>query len=484
MVVMKQVMVAEQLAKLRIEKDVETVYTDISDEQVEGYYSKFDLATKFSTQMAREDATIFSRYMLGVTPYVYQDLFLNDYTNRIAVCCGRQVGKSTMTAIRALHKAIFFPDQRVIVFSKNIDQAKKLLSEIRNLIFKGDQHFGQFVKTKNVFSLKIDDTKPNNTQQITFKNGSYIKSLPATDGARGETADMLILDEAAFMEDDIFEKVIEPMVLHSGGQIILITTPNGMRGFFYEVFDPFEKKDKHDYSRYWFPSVICPNEFVQDMVLRKATDIHTDELSFRQEYLAEFKSDKSAYFPGRLIDPSIDPYGELLETDSDDVYCGVDWGKQMDQSVVIIVRKKDDEVRVIHCKSFPLKTNYKDIIDYVGGLRQRFKIRKIVADRGAGGAQIDDMLNKGWQVEGFSFTIQSKLEVYSNIKRLLERKELKIPKLLTPLINEMRAFQYELTVHGNMKLHHPPRGHDDYLDALVLACKPLNTNNKMRMYLI
>lgn len=481
---MNKIALAKRLEELNIELDPETKYTEITDEQIETYYQKFNMKDEFTTQMARDDPTFFARYMLGITPYIYQDIFLNDKSKLIAVCCGRQVGKTMMTAIRALHQAIFFPDKRVIVFSKNMDQAKKLLSEIRNLIYKGDAHFGQFIKTKHVFSLKIDDTRPNNTQQISFTNGSYVKSLPATDGARGESADLLILDEAAFMEDDIFEQVIEPMVTHTGGAIILITTPNGMRGFFYDYFDPFNKKEKHVYSRYWFPSVVCPNPFVQEMVERKVNDPSTDELSFRQEYLAEFRSDKTAYFPGKLVDPAIDYEGELVDTDMDEVYAGVDWGKQKDQSVVIIIKKKDDEVRIIHCKDFPLQTSYKDIIDYIGGLRNRFKIRKITADRGAGEAQISEMEDRGWQVEGFSFSIQSKLEIYSNLRRLLERKELKIPKVLVRLINEMRAFQYEMTAHGNMKLHHPPKGHDDFLDALVLACRPLSSKTNIKIHVI
>lgn len=458
-----------------------TDYTRITPEQEELYWEKFTVKGEFKMQLAREDPTKFAYYMMGFKPYDYQDLFLNDKSRFKIVCIGRQAGKTTMTAVQALHRAFFFPNTRVVVFSRNDSQSKRLLSQIRDFMEMGDRHMSSIVKTKNLFTAQIDGSKPNNTSQISLKNGSVIKSLPATDGARGESADIAILDEAAFMEEDVFEKVIEPMITHTGGDMILLSTPNGQRGFFYDIFDPNNTGRHPEYSKYWFPSTICPEETVKAYVEQKR--VSADRLTFGQEYLAEFTSSKSSYFKNEHIEKCLSEDLEWQDSEVRDCYMGVDWGKKNDQTVIAIVTKDEDYVKLIYLHAFPLNTNYKDVIDAIGDLKKRFNINKIVADYGAGDAQISEIESRGWHVEGFAFSIKSKLQIFSNLKRMMEKDRLKFPRD-KELIDEMRAFEYEITVHGNMKLHHPTGGHDDRLDALALACKDYDNPQSTAVYLV
>jgi len=51
------------------------------------------------------DPVAFSEIFLKFKPYPYQVAFLRDNSPRIVACCGRQVGKTTLTAIKALHFA-------------------------------------------------------------------------------------------------------------------------------------------------------------------------------------------------------------------------------------------------------------------------------------------------------------------------------------------------------------------------------------------
>lgn len=458
-------------------------YTTITESEIETYHEKFLSTDKVSSKATREDPSLFAYYMLGFKPYDYQDKFLNDGGRFKIVCIGRQAGKTTMTAVDAIHKALYNKNYRVVVFSRNEAQSKKLIGMIREFIMMGDAHMKKVLKSgrANFFSEQIDSQRPNNTQQISFRNGSTLISLPATDGARGYTADHIILDEAAFMDEEIFEQVIEPMITHSGGSMTMLSTPNGQKGFFYSIFDP-NKTGRHDeYSKYWFPSTICPEPTVQSFVEQKR--VSADSLTFNQEYMALFTSSKSTYFKEDHIQKTLSEELEFQDSYAGPCFMGVDWGKKDDQSVISIVTKEDDYYKLIYMHAFPKNTNYKDVIDQVGELKKRFMVTKITADYGAGDAQINDMEDRGWHVEGFNFSLQSKLKIYSFLKRLMEREKFKMPNDKA-MINEMRAFEYEITTHGNMKLHHPKGGHDDRLDSLVLALKNYDQQVAVGLYLV
>lgn len=63
---------------------------------------------------------------------------------------------------------------------------------------------------------------------IQLKNGSRIIALPCgPDGAtlRGFTADLVVMDEAAFMPEDVIASVIFPMLATTNGTAIMLSTP-------------------------------------------------------------------------------------------------------------------------------------------------------------------------------------------------------------------------------------------------------------------
>lgn len=57
--------------------------------------------------------------------------------------------------------------------------------------------------------------------------------MPATDSTRGFTADILILDEAAYIGDEEIAAIL-PMRNKITGRLIAISTPNLREGWFYE----------------------------------------------------------------------------------------------------------------------------------------------------------------------------------------------------------------------------------------------------------
>jgi len=152
----------------------------------------------------------------------WQRDLLNDKSRRILLNCHRQSGKSTLVAIKALHRALFWDDQLIILVSPVLEQSSELLLKIKKYI----QNIPQYKDRVNV----------NNQLSLSFDNGSRIKTLPASNwNIRGSTANLIIVDEAAGIPDEIFG-VLTPMLLTTKGQMIVLSTPRGKHGKFYEYY--------------------------------------------------------------------------------------------------------------------------------------------------------------------------------------------------------------------------------------------------------
>lgn len=97
----------------------------------------------------------------------------------------RQVGFSTLLQGYALFRALFFPNQKIVVVSINQEEAKEFLEKM------------EFIYLNLPVWLRTQKTE-DNKQKIKYKNGSTLRCLPNTPNAgRGASLSLLILDEFA-----------------------------------------------------------------------------------------------------------------------------------------------------------------------------------------------------------------------------------------------------------------------------------------------
>jgi hypothetical protein len=119
----------------------------------------------------------------------------------------------------AMHQAIYVPGSLILVFAPAMRQSKELYRKMQELYVGA----GEPVKTETETKLEME-----------LVNGSRIISLPGKEGTvRGfSNAALLIVDEASRVPDEMYQ-AIRPMILASGGRIVLLSTPHGKRGFFH-----------------------------------------------------------------------------------------------------------------------------------------------------------------------------------------------------------------------------------------------------------
>jgi len=157
---------------------------------------------------------------LGFQPDAFQTQILTESNSRIMILGPRQSGKSTAVAVRVLFEAMAHDYALILLASASSRQSGQIMEKARKM-----------AQTLDCRLLP----PPSKCDGFTLENGSQIVSLPdSQETIRGFSAPRLIVvDEAAFASPEVF-KALEPMMSVSGGTIILLSTPNGQTGYFYE----------------------------------------------------------------------------------------------------------------------------------------------------------------------------------------------------------------------------------------------------------
>ena len=152
----------------------------------------------------------------------------------VCVLASRQCGKTTITTIYALWNTCFFDDQRVIIVANKENTAINIFKRIRmayemlpNYLKPGVKEYGK--------------------TGVTFANGSSIGiSTTTSTAARGDTASILCIDEAAFIDphfmDEFWKSVIPIVSSGKKTKIFMVSTPNGSSNKFYEIYSGAEKE--------------------------------------------------------------------------------------------------------------------------------------------------------------------------------------------------------------------------------------------------
>ena len=213
----------------------------------------------------------FARELLGFEPDAAQAQLLEAKDRYVILNCHRQWGKTTITAVHAVHRALSRPGQTIVILSLTLPQAQVLASRCR-----------MFARKMGV-PVKSDATKEH---AMVFPNGSVIFPLPAVaDRVRGYTANLLIVDEAACVKDEVFAAAT-PMLAATNGDSWLLSTPKGRQGFFYEA-----RVAKDTIGEPWrrIAAAARTNGRVSVELLERERGWKTEE-EFRKEFECEFAS--------------------------------------------------------------------------------------------------------------------------------------------------------------------------------------------------
>jgi hypothetical protein len=232
------------------------------------------------------DPVVFAREALGFEADEWQKTLLRTTAPQVILNCSRQSGKSTATAIKGLHRGIFSPGSLILLISPSLRQSKELFTKVTN-----------YLKALQPVQVLQED----NRLSCTLENGSRIVSLPGDPATcRGFSSPAMILcDECAFTSDELF-MAIRPMMAVSRGQLILMSTPFGRRGVFFDTW----QSGGDAWQRISVPATDCPR--ITEAFLKGERE-SMSEWRFRQEYMCEFVETVDQIFSYDVIRNAFDP---------------------------------------------------------------------------------------------------------------------------------------------------------------------------------
>lgn len=328
-------------------------------------------------------------------PYDYQERFLADDSPRRLILKARQVGMSNVVAIEALHKSVTRPDRMILMVSRNGRLAQQLITYCRTAL-SGMRELPKLVQ--------------ENLSELAFANGSRIVSLPAGPSAgRGFPASDVYLDEFAFLEyaDLIYEAIVP--TLGPGGQLSILSTPNGRANLFFRLWHGLEGGEWSKHEVHWSH---CPR---YDEAWAASMRANMTRQSFAQEYDLDFVSSGDAVFDAD--DLAACRVGHIGDPIGCDRYVTAwDIGRRQDHTVGTTIGRRAGVWHVV---------KYERFLEPYPVVQQRIELRArefrgihLVESNGVGDPVIE---NLNVNVEPFQTTTKSKVQAVQALQLLIQQ---------------------------------------------------------------
>lgn len=246
-------------------------------------------------------------FLPHVYPYQYE-LFEKFQKHRFNIgLLARQSGKTTAVAVFALWYATFFRDKNIGIVSNKEKIAKMILDRLKRM-YEGLPNW-----------LKPGVSEYQKTG-VTFDNGSRITTSATTpDAFRGETLNLLICDEFAFvhrnMAKDFWSANYPTISASQTSKVIIISTPNGLGNLFHQLYMKAEKEENEFmHTRVTWRKV--PGRDM-DWAKRELANLGSKQ-KFKQEHEVEFLGSASTVIDPDVLADIITKYKNPIRTELED----------------------------------------------------------------------------------------------------------------------------------------------------------------------
>ena len=393
---------------------------------------------------------------LGYRPHPGQELVHSSTATRRALACGRRWGKTVAAAMECVAAALEPGPTRAVgwIVAANYELSRRVFDEVA-LAFMRHLPHRVVVSRPHEHLLEVVNADGSGTCEVRGKSADAPVSL------LGQGLDWLVIDEAAQLRPDTWQKYLSPALVDRQGWALLISTPKG-KGWFYDYFRRGQSHVHSEYESWASPSWENPH---LDRATVEAERERVPEAVFRQEYGAEFLEGAGQVFRHvRDLATRAPEPPRASET-----YCaGLDLARVQDYTVMIVL---DSARNVVAWERFT-RVDWAAQVARVAELAKRYNDAFVLVDStGAGEPVYERLLEAGVRIDGYPFTAASKAALVNNLAMLLESHAVGLPtaQAFPELVDELEAFEFSVTDAGNVKTGSPSGMHDDCVCALMLA---------------
>jgi hypothetical protein len=202
----------------------------------------------------------------------------------------RQSGKSTAACITVLAHVLSSIDALGIVISPTQRQSNHILRTCRKMLLK-------------IPPAARPRLTKDTTTELRFQNGSVLTALPSgqlAGGAniRGLSPTLLIIEEGAYLSDQLYFDVLRPMSAVTRARVLILTSPSAAIGWCYNLFCSGSMKIIS------ITAEQCPRISKKFLEREKAT---MPKSAFLREYMAKWVSVGAGIFDPDAIERAFQP---------------------------------------------------------------------------------------------------------------------------------------------------------------------------------
>jgi Terminase-like family. len=420
----------------------------------------------------------------------YQLDFARSVARFRVVAAGRQVGKSRTLAKVSLFEASTRAGILVLVVSAGEEAAKRLLADCVALANGSESLRGSIV----------DDGK----SLLTLSNGSTIRSVPASiRQIRGWPVDLLIIDEAGFIDNEIWDAALPAVIARPGSRVVVASSPWGSAAHWFRMLWNRGKDSPDGNYRSWqwssYDSPLADKTLLDELRTSRSSEW------FKREVLGEFSDDSGAYFSEAELMDAVADYRlcapEDLEWWSDQRFAaaaGIDWGFAHDANALTLVSVLEDFGRngevlgeklplFIPWFEYKYRWAYTDFIARVVETARKYYLPVIASETNGVGQYPTTMLDDKMSEAGFYSAVapvvtdvRRKQSGFGMIKGLLQSKRLVLPRD-PELLKQLRGLEFEQLPGGSLRIAVPDRvGHDDVAMSFMQAVSSIRLDRAVR----
>lgn len=376
-------------------------------------------------------------------PHTGQEAILRSEARFKVVVCGRRFGKTETGKLALMER--FLRGGRCWWLVPTYQMAGQVWRDLKALCV-------------GLPGLRVNEAE----RRIDLQGGRMlaIRSTFYADHLRGAGLDLVVLDEAAYMDAAVWPEVVRPMLVERAGSALFLSSPNG-RNWFWEVYQQGLDPAQVQWQSFRFTSYDNPL-----VAPRELDDIRqmTPERVWRAEYLAEFVDDEGVVFRG-IREAATAPL-DAVPVPGRHYVAGLDWGRQNDFTAIAIIDAESREMVAL------------DRFRQLSWAMQRGRLVALCAQwnpaviwaeaNSIGGPNIEALQAEGLPVRPFQTTAPSKKTLIEALALAIEKEDLALLPDET-LLNELAAYAMEMLPGGGYRYGAPSGLHDDTVIALALA---------------
>lgn len=391
--------------------------------------------------------------LFSLTPHSKQKIIFESSKRFKVIVAGRRFGKSYYSAFYEIIPMLLQKNKTIWIIAPTYELASRIFSEVVSFILL----FPSFVKSFSKSDMEL----------VSFSNSFLVaKSCVNPESLLGAAIDLIITDESAFINDNIFYSYIRPLISDKVGRGVFIGTPRA-KNWFYKFYKDGLNSNNKEIDSFNFSSF--DNPYVSTIDLRDVYDTIPNYL-FKEEYLATF-TENALFFNVNLYSFS----SKLRSADKNEkVVIGLDIARKNDYTVLTAISLVTREL--IGFERFNNLTWNESVLKIKNFVSQ-YKNYKCYADAtGVGDAVLEMLTQEGVYTESIIFNHRVKENMLFNLALMLCEKNI----ILTEdkeIKKELKNFSIKNSKNGKTT-YGKNSVHDDIVISLSLAAWGIRITDK------